>query len=93
MVGITLSLPCWAVKSNRVVFTIGSAWCEVNACTNFTVFVGIAAYTVTMCIVARVSIISSADGLGTVGSAQEVCLHGYADIFLDLMVLTGTITL
>ena len=55
-------------------------------------FVGVAAHTVTMGVMACVSIIGSADGFGAIGSAQEVSFHGDADVLLDLMVLAGTIT-
>ena len=90
-VRIVYILPSWTIKSNRVVLAIGSTWCKVDAGANLAVFMSIAAYTIAMGVMTCISIISSADGLGAVGSAQEIGFHGDADVFLDLVVLTGTV--
>ena len=85
-------LPGWAIKGNGVVLTVAASWSKENASADFTIFVGVAAYTITVGVMTWIFIISGANGFGGVGSAQEVGLHGDADVFLDLMVLTCTVT-
>ena len=89
---VSSDLPGWAVKCNGVVLAVAASWCKEDTSADFTILIGVAAYTITMGVMTRIFFISGANGFGGVGSAQEVSLHGDADVFFDLMVLTCAVT-